>query len=395
MLFNYTSRRTERLVSVETLEGRQFFSATAAINYPTPTPAPGPGGSTTPPPVTVKAKKAKGDRFHVTTLVSDGFHSATRVDSNLINAWGLVASPTGPWWVTANETGLSITLGGTGAAVAPTSLTVPPPAGQLTGAAPTGIAYRDPNPGFDITSNGQTGPSTYLYVTEEGTIAGANPDVDATTAVTVVDRSSAGAIYKGVAIATSSTGGGERLFAADFHNARIDVFDQAFAPVTLTGAFVDPKLPAGFAPFNIQNVSGKLFVAYAKQDESGEDEVAGKGKGVVDVFDADGTLVQRFAKKKSLNAPWGIAIAPASFGKFAGDILIGNFGDGKISAYTAKGKFKGLLRGEDRRPLVIDGLWGIAPGNGASAGSTDTLYFAAGPGDEIYGDFGSITRVVS
>jgi uncharacterized protein (TIGR03118 family) len=185
------------------------------------------------------------------------------------------------------------------------------------------------------------------------------------------------------------------LYAADFHNARVDVFDGSWHLAGGPGAFVDQGLPAGYAPFGIQTIGGRVFVSYAKQDEEAEDEVAGHGLGFVDVYDTAGNLLERVAQRGQLNAPWGLALAPESFGRFGGDLLVGNFGDGQINAYEelANGRFepRGELRGADGRPLAIDGLWALEFGNGATAGPTGTLFFTAGPDDETHGLFGSIT----
>jgi uncharacterized protein (TIGR03118 family) len=207
----------------------------------------------------------------------------------------------------------------------------------------------------------------------------------------VANRSSDGAIYKGLAIA--DTAAGPRLYAADFHNARVDVFNGSFGLVP--GGFVDPALPAGYAPFNVQTIGDRVFVAYAKQDEDAEDEVAGQGTGFVAAYDLAGNLLERVAQHGQLNAPWGLALAPNGFGRFAGDLLVGNFGDGQINAYEElpNGRFahRGELRGSDGKPLAIDGLWALRFGNGGNAGPTDTLFFTAGPDEESHGLFGSIT----
>jgi len=198
-----------------------------------------------------------------------------------------------------------------------------------------------------------------------------------------------GASYKGLAVAQTATG--TFLYAADFHNNHVDVFDSAFHAVTIAGGFVDPTLPARFAPFGIQRIGTMIFVAYAKQDDDAEEEVAGDGLGYVSAFNPDGTFVRRVASRDALNAPWGMALAPANFGRFSGDLLVGNFGNGRINAFDpVTFEPKGHLKNERGKAVVIDGLWGIGFGNGAAAGPTNVLYFAAGPDEEEHGLFGRI-----
>jgi uncharacterized protein (TIGR03118 family) len=186
-------------------------------------------------------------------------------------------------------------------------------------------------------------------------------------------------------------GAGALLYATDFHNRRIDVFNGAFQPVQVSGGFEDPNIPADFAPFGIQAINGDIYVTYAKQDADKVDDEHGRGLGYVNVFDANGNLLQRVAVRGFLNAPWGLALAPAGFGDFAGRLLVGNFGDGRINAFDiATGRWMGLLTGDDRRPLQIDGLWGLAFGNGYAGQMVDSLYFTAGPNDEANGAYGVI-----
>jgi len=237
------------------------------------------------------------------------------------------------------------------------------------------------------------GTSRFLFATEPGRIFGWNPNVPVPSsrqAIVAVDRSAFGANYKGLAIDSTSEGG--RLYAADFHNARIDVFDGRFNLLVYAfGAFVDPQVPHGFAPFGIQTIGSRVVVAYAKQDAQAEDEVAGPGLGFVSVFDTSGSLLGRITNRNLLNAPWGIALAPANFGRFSGSLLIGNFGDGRITAFDlATLQPKGQLMGLNGNPIAIDGLWGIAFGNGSAAGPSNALFFAAGPGDEEHGLFGRL-----
>ena len=329
---------------------------------------------------------AGSNAYSVTNLVSDVPGLASHTDPNLVNAWGLVAGPTTFWWVADNETNVSTLYNGDGD---PQPLVV-----QVAGA-PTGMVFNG-GPNFIVSDGVDSGPSRFMWVTESGTIRGWNPGVPppapSTQSFVVVDRSDVGAIYKGLAIA--STQDGDFIYAADFHNARVDVFDGDFNLVSPPGSFVDPQLPSGFAPFGIQNIGGEIFVAYAKQDADAEDEIAGQGLGFVDRFDTSGAFLGRVATRGLLNAPWGLAQAPESFGKFGGDLLVGNFGDGRIDAYERQpdGSFElqGRLRGTNRKAIVIDGLWALQFGNGGNAGPTDTLFFTAGPDDETHGLFGKI-----
>ncbi|HEY3209998.1 MAG TPA: TIGR03118 family protein [Actinomycetota bacterium] len=330
---------------------------------------------------------AAANIYTVTNLVSDVPGEAMHVDPNLVNAWGLAAGPTTPWWVADNGTDVSTLYTGDGDAL--------PLVVQVEGA-PTGLVFNG-GPNFIVSDGaGNSGPSRFMFSTESGTIRGWNPNVPppppSTQTFVVVDRSDVEAIYKGLAIA--STADGDFIYATDFHNARVDVFDGDFNLVTAPGAFADPRIPHGFAPFGIQNIGDQIFVTYAKQDAEGEDDVAGPGLGFVDVFDTSGAFLGRVATRGQLNAPWGLALAPASFGRFAGDLLVGNFGNGEINAFErrADGTFgyRGKLRGADGEAISIDGLWALGFGNGAAAGPTDTLFFTAGPDDEEHGLFGKI-----
>ena len=321
---------------------------------------------------------AERNAYTVTPLVSDQPGLAPHTDGNLVNAWGLTAGPMTPWWVSDNGTSKSTLYGGDGA---PRGLVVTVAGG------PTGTVFNSTS-AFLLPTGGK---ALFLFDGEDGVVRGWN-GAQGTTAIVVKDRSDVGAIYKGLAIA--DTAAGPRLYAADFHNARIDVFDGSFGLVPDSG-FVDPGLPAGYAPFNVQTIGDRVFVAYAKQDEDAEDEIAGQGLGFVDAYDTQGNLLDRVAQHGQLNAPWGLALAPESFGRFGGDLLVGNFGDGNINAYEelANGQFahRGELRSSDGGILTIDGLWALEFGLGGRSGPTDTLFFTAGPDDESHGLFGSIT----
>ncbi len=320
---------------------------------------------------------AERNSYTVTPLVSDQPGVAVHTDPNLVNAWGLTASGTSPWWVSDNGTDLSTLYRGDGT---PQALVV-----HVAGG-PTGTVF-NPTSGFVLPTGGK---ALFLFDSEDGIIRAWN-GAQGTTAIVVKDRSDVEAIYKGLAIA--DTAAGPRLYAADFHNARIDVFDGSFGLVP--GGFEDSSLPAGYAPFNVQTIGDRVFVAYAKQDASAEDEVAGQGTGFVDAYDLAGNPLGRVAQHGQLNAPWGLALAPEGFGRFGGDLLVGNFGDGQINAYEElpNGHFehRGELRGSDGNPLTIDGLWALRFGNGGNAGPMGTLFFTAGPDEETHGLFGSIT----
>jgi uncharacterized protein (TIGR03118 family) len=320
------------------------------------------------------------ETYTVTNLVSDGTIPAAHTDTDLVNAWGLTALPTSPWWVADNATNVSTLYQGDGTK---RSLTVQVPN------APTG-AVSNTSSDFKVSNGTPPGAAAlFIFATEEGKILGWNPTVSPTEAQVAVDNSDAGSVYKGLAI--GSVDGNNFLYANDFVNGHIDVFDKSFHQVVMP--FVDPGLPAGYGPFGIQNIAGKLFVTYAKQS-GGNDEVGGQSLGFVDEFATDGTFITRVATRGQLNAPWGLAKAPANFGRFSGDLLVGNFGDGTINAYApqADGSFahRGQLRTADHKPVTIDGLWGLGFGNGAGSGATNALYFTAGPDDESHGLFGRI-----
>jgi uncharacterized protein (TIGR03118 family) len=306
---------------------------------------------------------------------------------NLVNPWGISFSPTGPFWFADNQSGVANLLNGSGQVV-PLTVTVPSP--NASNSSPSGSVFND-GPGFAISANGITRPSLFLFAAEDGTISGWSTAVDPNAAVLAVDNSSLGADYTGLALATDGSGH-SLLYAADFGRGEIDVFDQDFKPVERAGAFQDPNLPAGFAPFNIQNVDGKLFVSYAQQstDNKGED-APGAGLGFIDVYDANGTFLSRFASQGALNAPWGLALAPADFGRFGGALLVGNNGDGHINAYSpTSGAFLGQLPGDNGAPIAIPDLWALTFGNGHEGGDAQTLFFAAGIDQETHGLFGAI-----
>lgn len=320
--------------------------------------------------------------FAVTNLTSDGAVPAAHTDPNLKNPWGISFSPTGPFWVSDNNTGLSTIYDGTGT---PQSLVVTIPA-ATSGAvgSPTGQAFNGGN-GFVVAKGKKKGPAAFLFATEDGTISGWSFGVDPANAIITVNLSSKGAVFKGLALGTD-TSGAPALFAADLHGGVVDVFDQTFKQTT---SFRDASLPAVYAPFNVAVLGGKIYVAYAWVNAQRNDVIPHPGWGVVEQVDATGKVLAKVQGGK-LNAPWGLAIAPAGFGAFGGDLLVGNFGDGRITAYTASLVAQGQLRGSNKKPLVIDGLWGLIAGNGGQGGSASDVYFAAGINKEADGLFGSI-----
>jgi uncharacterized protein (TIGR03118 family) len=328
---------------------------------------------------------ARGDvpgTYKVTYLSSDVPGLATHTDPDLQNGWGIAEPPTGPWWVADNGTDKSTLYNADGSK---RSLVV-----DIVNGAPTGIVFNSTS-AFSVSANGKTGAPAFIFASESGTISGWNPGVDATHSV--VGTLTAGAVYKGLALASRS--GQPQLYATDFVGGKVDVFNSTWGAGTATGGFLDPNLPSGYAPFGIAAIGGNLIVTFAKQEPGSNDELHHQGFGVVDEFDTDGNLVSRLATHGQLNAPWGIALAPAGFGPFGGDLLVGNFGDGHINAYARQsdGSWEraGGLRDATGRAIVIDGLWGIGFGNNGLAGPSTTLYFAAGPNDEADGMFGSIT----
>jgi uncharacterized protein (TIGR03118 family) len=341
----------------------------------------------------VDAKLARGS-FHQTNLVSDIPGLALSTDANLKNPWGLSSSATSPIWVSDNNAGVSTLYRGDGSTVS-LVVTIPAP-DSPTGGTPTGTVFNTTASDFQVSKGTAKAKALFLFATEDGTILGWNPAVGGTSATIAVDKSAIpdaanGAVYKGLTLGTA--GANNYLYAANFRSGNVDVFDKDFHQVTLAGSFSDPNLPSGFAPFGVENLGGQIFVTYAKQDADRHDDVRGPGNGVVDVFATDGTLVRRFATGGTLNSPWGLAMSPATFGNFHGDVLVGNFGDGRINAFTPAGVLRGQLKSETSAAIEIEGLWGLRFGNGGSGGDPGTLFFAAGINDEADGLFGKIQSV--
>lgn len=330
--------------------------------------------------------------FTQTNLVSDGSVPAAVTDPKLVNPWGVAFGPNGPFWISDNGSGAISINDGSGKPVSvagQTSITVAPPAGQTSAAAPTGQVFNSAGSGFNVSSNGKTGSSVFLVATEDGTISGWSPSVDPSHTVLAVDNSQGGngAVYKGLAIGTN--GGNTMLYAANFRNGTVDVFNSSFQKVN---SFTDPNVPKGFAPFNVQVLDNKLFVTFAEQDAAKHDDVAGKGNGFVDEFDLNGNLVSRVASGGTLDSPWGLAIAPPSFGQLGGDLLVGNFGDGTISAYNLQNDSSaGQLTGTNGQPITIQDLWALTPGSGGNGSDTNKIYFTAGLQNEMHGLFGSLS----
>jgi uncharacterized protein (TIGR03118 family) len=299
-------------------------------------------------------------------LVSDGFVAATVTDSNLVNPWGISYSATSPFWVSNNGTGLATLYNGAGT---PSALVVTIPNGSSTG-----VVFNGTN---------SFNNDTFIFASQNGSILGWRSALG--TSAETLFLNSGTAVYTGLALGTVSTN--SYLYAANFSSGAIDVFPASGAP-SLPGNFTDPNQPAGYAPFNVQNLAGNLFVTYAAQSGPGA------GQGFVDIFDLSGNLLTRLISDGVLNSPWGLALAPATFGEFGGALLVGNNGDGHINAFNpTTGAFLGTLQDGLGNPIVNAGLWSLIFGNGGNGGDVDTLYFTAGLEDELHGLFGSLAPV--
>ncbi|HEY7397289.1 MAG TPA: TIGR03118 family protein [Gaiellaceae bacterium] len=310
--------------------------------------------------------RASGE-YAVDRLVSDGGVPAARHDAHLVNAWGLAAEPGGVWW-TANEANDTSTL--YSAQGRKQLLTVAVDGG------PTGIAYSGGN-GFRVSAGGTSAPARFVFACEDGTLRAWSPVVPrgwSRRSEVVVDDGAIAAVFRGVAIA------GDRLYATDFHNARVDVFDSDWHRIVRADAFTDPSIPAWYAPFGVSVIDGHVFVTYVwRAPVDGNDAPTG---GYVDEYDLDGRLLRHVGALGHLNAPWGLALAPGSFGRYGGDLLVGNFGDGRINAFRFSHNawaFDGTLRGRNGKPLVLNGLWALAFGKGGGTGAADRLFFSSGP----------------
>jgi uncharacterized protein (TIGR03118 family) len=328
--------------------------------------------------------------FTQDNIISDGFVAAAHEDPNLINPWGVSFSSTGPFWVSDAGTGVTTIYDGEGNAVpiaGHTAIDIAGVPGQAEKGTPTGQVFNTTANGFQVSADGVTAKSAFIFVTTQGTISGWAPTVAGGSSSVIAVEKSSDSAYTGVTL--SNTGQGDLLYAANFRNGTVDVFDQNWQQVD---SFTDHHLPQGYAPFNVEVMGDSLYVAYAKRNPSGPGDDPGHGHGFVDKFDLQGHLLDRVACRGALDSPWGMAIAPPSFGKLAGDLLVGNFGDGTINIFDPKNNhFLGKLLGPDGKPVQNDNLWTITPGNGGTAGGDpNKLYFSAGVGDEQHGLFGSI-----
>src|SRR2546427_6230230 len=332
--------------------------------------------------------------YQQVNLASDIPNLARQTNPILTNPWGITFAPDGPFWISDNGSGFASVLRGNGKPLpnppSPTSplvVTIPPPAGATFTAAPTGVVFNGTS-GFVVSQAGKSGPASLIFATEDGTISGWNRNVDPTHAILAVDRSAVGpgAVYKGLAIGSHNQR--NFIYATNFRFGTVEMFDEEFHLIT---SFTDPTLANDcplsgqcFAPFGIRNIEGKLFVTYALQKPGKHDDQEGPGNGFVDVFSTAVTLLGRFASQGTLNSPWGLALAPADFGPFSNDILVGNFGDGRINAYRQLGgefSFHGKLRDSNDAPITIDGLWALRFGSGAppptNNGPANVLFFPA------------------
>ena len=342
------------------------------------------------------SKSSVGSAYVRTDMVSDNTDNvpAAIEDPRLVNSWGLAFSPTSPFWINDNGAGLATLYKydfGTGLVdVLPEpSVVIPPPSVDPGAtAAPTGIVF---NPANVSTMNPEFSGDVFIFATEDGTISGWQPSFGDAAQLRVDNTDPDGPVYKGLAMAVD--GGNTELFATDFHSGKVDVFDVTYQKVSLPkSAFVDRRLPHGYAPFGIANINNLLYVSYALQDDDKHDDVKGPGHGFVDVYQPSGKLMRRFASRGTLDSPWGIVMAPnVGFGTASAHILIGNFGDGGINVFNAAtGKWQGFLSDSNGDSIAPDGLLALSFGNSAGAGPTTTLFFTAGPHGESDGLFGKI-----
>jgi uncharacterized protein (TIGR03118 family) len=338
------------------------------------------------------------NQYLVTPLTVNAGSGAANVDANLVNPWGLTRSSTSPWWVSDNGTGLATLYGGTGAPVA-LVVTIPPAmSGQGNLGSPTGTIFNGTQE-FALVAGK---PAAFLFATEDGTISGWNPAVNATNAVIAVNESDKGASFKGLTAAIVNIKNYPNqtlLYVADFTRGKVEVFDGSFQHVTSVERRFreeeEENVPSGYGPFNVQNLGGNICVTYA-QLGSGNNQQDGAGLGRVRVYRPDGRLILKLESGSWFNAPWGLAIAPSDFGPYSHSLLVGNFGSGQIAAFDAvTGRFQDFLRDSSGQIVTIPGLWGIAPGNDSKAGNATSLYFTAGGADESSGTLGTITALMN
>ena len=321
---------------------------------------------------------AHADTYSWTNLQSDIAGVAAHVDPNLVNPWGVAVSPSGIIWVSDNGTGVSTLYHQDGTALS-LVVTIPTSARNKDGGNPTGMVFNG-TPFFQVTKNGNSAPAFFIFASEDGSISGWNPTLDQTHAIIAVDNGTNNgtnrAVYKGATLGVAN--GHNFLYVTNFHSGHVETYDENFQQVN-PNAFTDPNIPAGFAPFGIQNLSGHIYVTYALQNKERHDDVAGPGNGFVDVFDTSGNLIRRLISHGKLNSPWGLAIVEDK-------LWVGNFGDGRINNYDpTTGTFIETLMKSDGTPLEFNGLWSLLPlGNG--------VYFTAGIADEAHGLFGLITE---
>ena len=349
--------------------------------------------------------------YKQTNLVSDIPGEAAVHDPNLVNPWGITRSASSPWWVSDNNSGFSTLYTGAGAIIPINgngTVTIPPPKNAPAGtiAAPTGIVFNGSSDFVLPAPNSNS--AAFIFATEDGTISGWNGGPSAFLAVDNNDNGSAnGAVYKG---ATSADSNGKRfLYVTNFRAARVEVYDTNFHRVQLSDDAFNPdgdhdgddhdhdqRVPPGFAPFNIQNIGGSLFVTYAKQDAARHDDVGGDGNGYVEIYTPAGKHIGHLEHGDWLNSPWGVVWTPRDFGEFSNTILVGNFRSGWIAAFNGfTHKFIGFVKNPDDSLVTIDGLWSLTFGNGAAAGPSTTLFFTAGLDHESHGLFGTLTAVAS
>jgi uncharacterized protein (TIGR03118 family) len=331
------------------------------------------------------------NNYKQTNLVADTASvtpAPAHVDANLVNPWGIAFFPGGPFWINDNNSGFSTLYDQTG--MLQGTFTIPPPAGSTAAATPTGIVANVSQTGFVVGGL----PSLFIFDTEDGTISGWNGGA---TVILAVDNSMGGngAVYKGLAMITNN--GANFLLATNFRSGKVEVYDSNFKLTNLSGTFTDPNLPAGYAPFGIHVITNaksqtNIYVTYALQDAAKHDPVHAAGDGLVDIFDTNGNMIQTFVMQGDVhtNAPWGIVIPPAGFGAFGGDVLVGNFGDGVLNAYTPAGTFIDSVKDAGGNVITNLSLWDLVFGGGGAAGDANTLYLTAGGMAEMHGLFASL-----